>query len=116
VSDYIGNRLSGRAACKLRVKIRGKKLKEKQYHTANISSGGLFISSKKAPELNMKVDIKLYLPYSKKPIEITGKILRIKWSGEFKKIEGFALEFKKMSREAEDRLHGYLNKLKAEDF
>ncbi len=111
MSDYVGNRLTARIPCRLRIKIKGNRLKEKQYHTADISSGGVFVISKTSPQLNLSVDIKLFLPRSKKPLEIKGKILRIKWVGDFKKIEGFAVEFKKMTRENEDRYFGFLNKL-----
>ena len=115
MSDYIGNRISSRIPNKLRVKIKGKKLKEKQYYTLDISSGGIFIPSTVAPPLGLDVEVRLYLPRTKKPLFIQGKILRIKWEGNFKHVEGFAVEFKKMDRETEDKYLSFMNKLSQDE-
>lgn len=116
MSDYVGNRLAARVPCRLRIKIRGKNLKERLYHTLDISAGGAFIPSKTAPKLGTEVEIGLYLPYSKKPIKIKGKVRRLKWAGNFKHIEGFAVQFRKMDREDEDKFYTFLNKISNEDF
>lgn len=111
VNDYVGNRLNSRIPYKVKVKVKGKSFKEKEYSTIDISGGGIFVPSDCAPALGSPVEVKLYLPESKKAILLQGKVLRIKWAGNFKYIEGFAVEFKKVSREIEDKLLNFLNKV-----
>jgi len=111
LNDYVGNRLSLRFPFEMKVKLKGRKFKETQYTTSNISATGVFIPTNSAPELGLAVDIKLYLPKTKRALSVKGKILRIKWAGNFKHIEGFAVEFKKIDRPSEDKLLNFLNKV-----
>jgi len=114
LSDYVGNRLALRVPYKLKLKLKGRNLKEKLYYTQDISFGGVFIPSETSPTLGLPVDVKLYVPSTRKAIAIKGKILRIKWEGNFKKIQGFAVEFKKFDRASEDKYLNFLNKVSRE--
>jgi hypothetical protein len=111
LEDYVGNRLTARIPYKLKIRIKGRNFKETAFTTADVSVGGVYIPSDSAPTLNLPIDIKLYLPSAKNPLKIRGKVLRIKWMGNFKKIVGFAVEFTKFDRATEDKYLNFLNKI-----
>lgn len=111
MNDYVGNRLVARIPYKLKIKLKGRNFKESIYYTADISAGGVFIPSETAPPLGLAVELKIYLPVSKNPLKIHGKIQRIKWAGNFERVEGFAVEFKKIDRKTEDKYLNFINKI-----
>ena len=116
MNDYVGNRVNSRIPCKLKIAIKGKKFKETIFYTSDIASGGVFVPADSSPPLDLKLDVKLYLPHSKKPLKFHGKILRIKWAGNFERVEGFAIEFLKVDRETEDKYINFINKFSKEEF
>lgn len=111
MSDYVGNRLEERIPFRLKIRIKGRNFKEKEYVTSDISPKGFFIPCDASPPLDLSVDIKVFIPDHRKAITAKGRILRVKWAGNFERIEGFAVEIRKIDRENEDKFLGFINKV-----
>jgi len=67
-------------------------------YTRNISTGGLFVASRRAPAIGSRILFKLYPPGQEFPIDLPGEVAWLRPGG------GFGVRFAPASRAARDRL------------
>lgn len=67
-------------------------------YTRNISSGGIFVDGRKAPDIGSEILFKLYPPGQENPIDLKGRVAWKRPSG------GFGVRFKKTSAMIRSRL------------
>lgn len=68
-------------------------------YTRNISTGGIFVDSQRAPAIGSRILFKLYPPGQETPIDLPGEVAWSRPGG------GFGVRFASGSRPARDRLH-----------
>ena len=67
-------------------------------YTRNISSGGIFVDGREAPDVGSEILFKLYPPGHENPIDLTGRVTWKRPRG------GFGVRFKKTSKTVRSRL------------